>query len=102
MQKIKIDPKYLPKEGDTSIMYIKQKEICIAKKEGKYYAIDNICPHAGASLGMGKCAGDWIICPMHDIRFNIKTGKGQTEKFYVDSFRMEEGGNEVYLYIDDK
>ncbi|MBP7476876.1 MAG: Rieske 2Fe-2S domain-containing protein [Chitinophagales bacterium] len=100
MGKTRIDRKYLPVEGDTSILYIKDKEICIARKEGIYYAIDNLCPHAGASLGMGKCAGDWIICPMHDIRFNIKTGKGQTEKFFVRSYPIQEINQEYYLILE--
>lgn len=41
------------------------------------YAIDNICPHAGAALNKGKITGDCIRCPKHGIQFSLSSGEAQ-------------------------
>jgi len=86
---IKVDPKYLPKEGQTTIFYYQNQEICIINQEGNYYGIDNLCPHAGASLGLGAIKGDEILCPLHEFRFNFKNGKCSVERFETSCYKIE-------------
>lgn len=88
MKKIKLSPAHIPEEGKAKSIFVEQREFCIVKKDGHLFVIDDECPHAGASLGMGKCQNEWIVCPKHDIRFNYKTGKGQTDKFEVKSYTV--------------
>jgi 3-phenylpropionate/trans-cinnamate dioxygenase ferredoxin subunit len=42
---------------------------------GKYYAMDDVCPHAEALLSQGFVEGEEIECPLHGARFHIPTGK---------------------------
>jgi 3-phenylpropionate/trans-cinnamate dioxygenase ferredoxin component len=42
---------------------------------GKYYALEDICPHAEALLSQGFVEGEEIECPLHGARFHIPTGK---------------------------
>ena len=44
------------------------------KLGGKYWAIENTCPHRGGPLSEGMLAEDEVICPWHGSRFNVKTG----------------------------
>lgn len=87
--KLVIPSKYIPKENQTSIYIVSGKEYCIINQKGKIYAIDNICPHQGASLGLGDIKGNEIICPLHQWRFNFKTGACSVEKYCVERYEVE-------------
>jgi nitrite reductase (NADH) small subunit/3-phenylpropionate/trans-cinnamate dioxygenase ferredoxin subunit len=41
---------------------------------GRYYAIDNMCPHRGGPLGGGDLDGTLVSCPWHAWRWDIATG----------------------------
>ena len=49
--------------------------ILLLNVEGELYAMDNSCPHAGASMGSGQCEGHTISCPAHGLKFNIRSGQ---------------------------
>lgn len=51
------------------------KAIALYNLEGKYYATDDICTHAYASLAEGFLDGATIECPLHGAQFSIKTGE---------------------------
>ena len=42
---------------------------------GTFYAIDNSCPHQGASLIEGEGCGTEVTCPLHDWNFDVATGE---------------------------
>jgi nitrite reductase/ring-hydroxylating ferredoxin subunit len=50
------------------------KEIVVTKFNGNYYAMDNICTHAGAELHEGELNNSELICPWHGAKWDIKTG----------------------------
>lgn len=51
------------------------KEILVTNVDGNYFAIDDTCTHAGASLADGKLDGSIITCDWHGAKFDCKTGK---------------------------
>jgi nitrite reductase/ring-hydroxylating ferredoxin subunit len=57
--------KQIPLEG---------KVLALFNVEGKFYAIDDTCTHAGASLAEGPVAGTVVTCPWHGATFDIITG----------------------------
>ncbi len=54
------------------------KEIALYNLGGEFYATDDICTHAYASLSEGYMEGDRVECPLHGAYFEIKTGKAAT------------------------
>ena len=38
------------------------------------YAIDDSCPHNGASLSNGRAQGAHVSCPAHGLRFRLAPG----------------------------
>jgi nitrite reductase/ring-hydroxylating ferredoxin subunit len=42
--------------------------------EGTFHAIDDACPHRGASMGEGWCDGRTVHCPLHGWTFDIPSG----------------------------
>lgn len=41
---------------------------------GQIHAMDDVCPHAGASLAEGKLTGCVVTCPWHAIDFDVTNG----------------------------
>jgi len=50
------------------------REILVANVDGKYYAMDDTCTHAGASLSEGTLDGSIITCGWHGAQFDCKSG----------------------------
>ena len=51
------------------------KEILVINIDGSYYAMDDTCSHAGASLSEGKLEGNIVTCDWHGAKWDCKTGK---------------------------
>ena len=77
------------------------KKICVIKQHGKFFAIQNTCPHAGGILSGGWCKEGKIVCPIHRWEYNLITGRGaEGQGDYIDvySTALREDG----LYIGFK
>jgi naphthalene 1,2-dioxygenase system ferredoxin subunit len=51
------------------------REIALYRIEDAVYATDAICTHAHARLAEGFLEGYEIECPLHQGRFDVRTGK---------------------------
>ncbi|MEG0201975.1 MAG: Rieske (2Fe-2S) protein, partial [Comamonas sp.] len=51
------------------------ESILLLNGEGEFYALENSCPHAGASMASGSCEAHVLRCPAHGLQFNIKNGQ---------------------------
>jgi len=47
------------------------QRIAIFNVGGKYWAIEDTCPHRGGPLSEGMLAENEVICPWHGSRFNL-------------------------------
>ncbi|MEM6978465.1 MAG: nitrite reductase small subunit NirD [Planctomycetota bacterium] len=48
--------------------------VAVFRRPDGWYAIDDLCPHMGASLAEGFIEGDSVACPWHAWRFRLKDG----------------------------
>ena len=65
---------------------------------GKYSAIDDFCPHMGASLAGGHLEAGIVTCPWHAWRFCVHDGTWcDNPKVKIDRFevRLTEGEIQV-------
>lgn len=51
-----------------------ENRIAVFNKDGNFYAIDDTCPHAGASLAEGYVEEGKVGCPWHYAEFELTTG----------------------------
>ena len=49
--------------------------IAVFLVDGEVYAIDDSCPHAGASLSTGDLCDGEVICPRHGAMFDVRSGE---------------------------
>jgi nitrite reductase (NADH) small subunit/3-phenylpropionate/trans-cinnamate dioxygenase ferredoxin subunit len=62
------------KDGESRVVDMSGKDVAVFFTGGSYFAIDDRCPHAGASLSAG-CVEDGVVtCPWHYWRFRLSDG----------------------------
>jgi nitrite reductase (NADH) small subunit/3-phenylpropionate/trans-cinnamate dioxygenase ferredoxin subunit len=90
-------------EGETKVVKVKEKLIALFHHQGQYYALDDVCPHMGASLAGGYVANGIVTCPWHAWRFRLSDGA------WADSPRVKTGcypvrvtGDEIQVEMGDK
>jgi 3-phenylpropionate/trans-cinnamate dioxygenase ferredoxin subunit len=49
--------------------------IALCNVNGRFYAIDDVCTHDGASLDQGVLDGDLVECPRHGAKFDVTSGR---------------------------
>ena len=61
--------------GASKIFVVEERKVAVFNIDGELYAIDDRCPHRGASLGKGTLDGVVVPCPLHKWEFDIRTGQ---------------------------
>ena len=77
------------------------KVLAFFNVEGKFYAIDDACSHAGGSLAEGPVAGSVVTCPWHGATFDILTGAALSDPAYegVKSYNVKVQNGNVFVEI---
>jgi 3-phenylpropionate/trans-cinnamate dioxygenase ferredoxin subunit len=99
-QRIEIDPAQLPAVDGRAWLRLPGHCIALFEHGGRYYALDDSCPHQGASLAAGKVEHGKVQCPAHGLRFDLASGCLQHEpsvRVATYPIHIEEG--RVYLTL---
>lgn len=74
--------------------------VALFNVDGRIYALDNTCPHAGGPLGEGKLNGEIIECPWHGWRYNVRTGeRPENPEFKVVCYPVEIEEGLIYVMV---
>ena len=86
------------------IFELKGEKICVTRTEKGAYAVQDKCPHNGASLSKGFCTKEnEIVCPLHRYSFNLESGKATSGgAFALKTYPIEQKADGVYLGIRAK
>jgi nitrite reductase/ring-hydroxylating ferredoxin subunit len=60
--------------GGGKVVRIGRDDIAVFNVDGRFFAIDNTCPHAGAPIGVSRFDGQIVTCGYHGMRFDVTTG----------------------------
>ncbi len=63
----------LPDDSPTAVE-AEGRQVMLYRHDGRLYAIDNICSHAGGLLSRGPVADLTVTCPLHGSRFALADG----------------------------
>jgi nitrite reductase (NADH) small subunit len=83
------------REGEGRAVEVDNKLIAVFRDQGSFYAIDDICPHMGASLSDGFVTDGIVTCPWHAWRFRLADGA------WADNPRLKTGCYSVRVEGDD-
>lgn len=64
--------------NSSKVINLGDKQIALFNCEGEYYALDDMCSHAEASLSEGDVYDCKVECPLHGAEFDLKTGEAVT------------------------
>lgn len=65
-------------EGELRGYQLGERRVLVAKVGGRFKALDDSCNHAGCLLSGGRLEGNRVVCPCHEIGFDLDTGKNET------------------------
>jgi nitrite reductase (NADH) small subunit/3-phenylpropionate/trans-cinnamate dioxygenase ferredoxin subunit len=83
------------KEGEARTAEVGGKLVAVFFDRGQYFAIDDVCPHMGASLAGGYVENGTVTCPWHAWRFRLADGA------WADYPRVKIGCYEVRVQGDE-
>jgi naphthalene 1,2-dioxygenase system ferredoxin subunit len=77
------------------------RDIALYNAGGEIFATDNICTHGQARLCEGFLEGHEIECPLHQGRFDVRSGKAMCAPLTEDlrSYPVKIEGGRVYLAV---
>jgi nitrite reductase (NADH) small subunit/3-phenylpropionate/trans-cinnamate dioxygenase ferredoxin subunit len=86
-------------EGEGRSFQVGDRLVAVFNHQGRYLAIDDLCPHMGASLGAGYLDEEGIVtCPWHAWRFCVRDGKwADNPRLSVDTFEIRVVGDEIQV-----
>lgn len=89
------------KEGEPFCAKANGKALALFLADGKIYATDNTCPHAGGPLCEGLVKDGVVTCPWHGSQFKIDSGEvvHGPAKTNVASYPVEIIGDDVYVVL---
>lgn len=87
-------------EGRAKVVQINENLIAIFCHEGQYYAIDDTCPHMGASLADGHVEKGVVTCSWHAWRFRLADGTWMDNpRIKIGSYPVRIVGEEVQVQV---
>jgi len=90
-------------EGKSASYAVNGRMVAVFKDGGKYHAIDDICPHMGASLAGGHFEQGVVTCPWHAWRFKVCDGTWcDNPKVKTDAFEVRVEGDEIQVKVEIK
>ena len=89
-------------EDDVIGVMVDGRDIAMYNAGGEIFATDNICTHGHARLCEGFLEGHEIECPLHQGKFDVRTGQPTcapvTEA--IRSYPVRVDGGRVFLALD--
>ena len=78
-------------------------EIAIFKVSGEIFALSNICPHQQTHLIYdGFIEEDFVVCPAHGWKFNLKTGKKDSGSNGLQVYPVNVVDDKIYVKVHSK
>lgn len=91
-------------EGETLRVEVNGVVMAIARIEGALYAFQEFCTHRYGPLSEGALRGCEVVCPWHNSRFDVRTGKATAgpAKVELRTFRVESREGKIWVTVPAK
>src|SRR5215207_10072135 len=87
--------------GQGKQVTVRGRTLAVFNADGTFYAIDDTCPHRGASLWEGPVEGTAVFCPLHGAAFDLVTGAhlSPPARSGVRTYPVQVVGDEVQIDV---
>lgn len=84
--------------GEKIRVEYEDEDVGLINLDNEIYAISDVCTHDDGPLMDGELEGEYIICPRHGARFNIKTGDYTFPAFApLPRYQVKIEGNDIFI-----
>ena len=88
--------------NSSKVISLSDKQIALFNHEGEYYALDDMCSHAEASLSEGDVYDCKVECPLHGAEFDLKTGDAVTLPATKPVNKYKVNVEDDYIFLEMK
>ncbi|MEN5036698.1 Rieske (2Fe-2S) protein [Pseudomonas sp. TWI929] len=100
-RRIALAPNQVPERNARVLLACEGRSVALFNVADSLYAIDDSCPHQGASLCGGRLEGRVIQCCAHGLRFDLASGYLLNSKaLKVTSYPVEQQDGQVFIVLD--
>lgn len=86
--------------GSSKEVVAGDQVIALFNIDGKFQAMDGVCPHAGGPLAEGEISGNTVTCPWHGWQFDVTTGRHCVNRQIVHkTYPVTVQGNDVLVDV---
>ena len=97
-RRVEVPAAQMPPVGGRSLFRHEEKSLVLFNQNGELYAIDESCPHNGASLFAGRLDGRLLQCPAHGLRFDLASGcVAGVKGFGVATYAVEQQQGRCFI-----
>jgi nitrite reductase/ring-hydroxylating ferredoxin subunit len=87
--------------GEAREYVAEDRIIALFQVDGRFYALDGICPHQGGPLGRGTVCGGIVTCPWHGWQFDVVSGQHQANRSLQQlGFPVKVEGQNIFVAVD--
>lgn len=92
------------KDGEPVAFRAHDRELAVCRVDDQIFAFDNICTHQYALLSDGYVEDGCIECPLHQGRFDLRTGQAQGDPVTVPIkvFKTRRDNGQVWVEVDSE
>jgi NAD(P)H-dependent nitrite reductase small subunit len=90
-------------EGEGRTVEVGRKLVAVFRTGDDYFAIDDLCPHMGASLSGGYVENGIVTCPWHAWRFRLADGAwADCPRIKIGCYPVRVEGDEVQVQVGER
>ena len=88
-------------DGTAISVDVEGTPVCLARSEGRLYALRDVCSHAEVALSEGDVDDGTIECWLHGSRFDLETGQptGLPATKPVPVYTVTTEGDDVFVAL---
>jgi nitrite reductase (NADH) small subunit len=89
-------------DGEGKVVAVGGKVIAVFRTADRFFAVDDVCPHMGASLAGGYVENDTVTCPWHAWRFRLTDGAWADSpkgKLRIGCYAVRVAGDDVQVQV---
>ena len=89
--------------GEGRVVEVGDRTLALFNVDGKYYAIDNTCPHRGGPMAEGDLDGLVVSCPWHAWRWDLRTGANvNNPAVKLGCYAVTEEAGDVFVEVSSE
>ena len=90
------------RDGEIRHVKIGKRDLALARTNGEYFALSNLCRHAFGPFSDGFVDGYTVICPWHGWRYDVRDGSTDHPDAAVSTFPVTVVGGYVCITVEYK